>query len=811
MGNLDRITQSEAGHGRSSGRMPRRPRVPQRPAVHRIALFSAPVLAAAIVVGGPSVTVVAAAAVGAQTIVAAVGGRRRLSADSRPDRRWWGDPVGLITAGFLVVAVAAAFEASAGDQLSMAPITELCIAGLVIVVGGLGALLDERIRDFGDDIVLEGIVVSATIGVTTWLLAVEGRVASGDLRQGFGAALVVATAVALVATLSAARLGLGLGGTTAARLLTAGTGLVFAGRVIALVQALTDAKLGRVACAVTLGGVAIGAAGLAHPKISAMRTRLTCVPARLGAARLAVLVAAVLTVPAVTALRLLNRDVVSVESVLVTCSISSLAVVTYLAGLLREWARIERRAQHDELTGLANRGQFHERLAMALAAAASSGTQLAVLFCDLDRFKVVNDSLGHDAGNLLLQTVASRIAGALPAGATVARLQGDEFAVLIPNLDGGQKHSTELARRILETTAEPCMIGRRPLHVTCSIGVAHYPEDGGDHETLLRAADTAMYRAKEEGRNTAVVHTAEMHRRALGRFDLETALHSAIDQNELHLRYQPKVDLATGTIVGCEALLRWDHPDYGAIPPAEFVPIAEDSGLILAIGEWVLRTACRQLREWDRAGLPGIHMSVNISARQFQLQSVPDLVARTLRESGLAGERLELELTESLALQGTSHINQVLCELSDMGVRCVIDDFGTGYCGLSYLARFPLTAVKIDRSFVRGIDDPAGHGSQAQIVVAVIGMGRGMGLRVIAEGVETSEQLHFLIRQGCDEMQGMLFSPPLLPGRFERLLRSERSGGHDNPVRALAIPAPARPSENGRRPSSRRLDPLLRR
>jgi diguanylate cyclase (GGDEF)-like protein len=531
--------------------------------------------------------------------------------------------------------------------------------------------------------------------------------------------------------------------------------------------------------ALTAAGLMLTAIAMLHPTIAVEPAFVRTTPARMSFARLLIVVVAVLLVPGLTLWKLIAGGRVALESVATCSALLSLVVVAYLAALLREWAKIERRSQHDELTGLPNRRQFHDRLADALAESERSGEHVAVMFLDLDRFKLVNDTLGHAAGNVLLMTVGKRLVDHAPPGAMIARLQGDEFALLVPDAVDGAT-SLAAANELLGAIGQPVTIAKRKLHVSGSIGVAHSPQDGREPEALLRSADRAMYRAKELGRNQAQLHTADIQAKVEGRFDIESALHGAAERGELRLLYQPKVDLRSGKVMGAEALLRWEHPEMGTISPADFIPIAEENGLIVELGEWALLEACDQLRKWEKAGFPELTVSVNLSPRQFQLQHIPDLVASVLRLSGINPARLELELTESLALQDPIVVSATLSDLRAMGVECSIDDFGTGWSGLSYLSHFPINALKIDKSFVWGIGDEGASdqtGNQASIVLAIIAMAKGLNLRVVAEGVETPAQLYFLLRNGCDQMQGNLFSPPVSAERFEQLVMLERVAG----------------------------------
>jgi diguanylate cyclase (GGDEF)-like protein len=403
---------------------------------------------------------------------------------------------------------------------------------------------------------------------------------------------------------------------------------------------------------------------------------------------------------------------------------------------------------------------------------------LAVLFIDLDNFKHINDSLGHDSGDLLLTLAASRLSDSVNEGDTVTRQGGDEF-VLILSEDGEVQVVTQ---KILEAMSEPFDINGHELRITCSIGIACYPKDGEDQQTLLKNADAAMYRAKELGRNNAQYYASGMNVKAMERLELENGLYHALARNEFLLHYQPQLDLRTGEIVGMEALVRWQHPERGLVSPAIFIPVAEDSGLIVSLGEWVLRTACTQNKAWQRAGLKPISVAVNLSALQFRQSDLVERVADILRETELDPTCLELELTESLVMQDVEKTIATLSRLKAMGIKLSIDDFGTGYSSLSYLKRFPIDTLKIDQSFVRDITtDP----DDAAIAKSIISMAHDMQLRVIAEGVETEAQKSFLSLRRCDEIQGYLFSKPVPAVEFEKLLREGRSLPMDDSVAAL--------------------------
>jgi diguanylate cyclase (GGDEF)-like protein/PAS domain S-box-containing protein len=428
--------------------------------------------------------------------------------------------------------------------------------------------------------------------------------------------------------------------------------------------------------------------------------------------------------------------------------------------------RISHLAQHDCLTDLPNRLLLNDRLTRAIASARRNGNRLAVLFLDLDRFKHINDSLGHAIGDKLLQSVAERLVTRVRGSDTVCRQGGDEFVVLLSEL-GHPEDAAACAKKILTALTAPHRIAQHDVHVTVSIGVSTYPEDGQDAETLVKSADTAMYQAKENGRNNYQFFRHHMNVRAAERQSLEGSLSRALERHEFVLHYQPKINLETGAITGAEALIRWLHLGRGLISPAQFVPIAEETGLLLPIGQWVLREACRQARAWLDAGLRPVPVAVNISAVEFRDKGFLEGVRAILKDTRLEPRNLELELTESVLMQHAESTASVLQALKAMGVQLAVDDFGTGYSSLSYLRRFPINALKVDQSFVRQITADA---DDAIIASAVISMGKSLKLRVVAEGVETREQLAFLQDQCCDEGQGYYFSRPVVAEQFAKLL-----------------------------------------
>jgi len=425
-------------------------------------------------------------------------------------------------------------------------------------------------------------------------------------------------------------------------------------------------------------------------------------------------------------------------------------------------------AQHDFLTDLPNRMLLHDRLQQAISLARRHGHRIAVLFLDLDHFKHINDSLGHVLGDQLLQAVATRLKTCVRRSDTVGRQGGDEFVLILSELDVPENAAIS-AGKLLAALTVPYHIGLHNLHVPVSIGVSIFPDDAADAETLINNADTAMYQAKENGRNNFQFFRPEMIARAMERQFIESSLRVALERKEFSLHYQPKIDLCSDTIVGVEALLRWRHPERGFIPPAQFVPIAEDTGLLLPIGRWVLREACRQSRAWLDAGLPPMPMAVNISALEFRSENFVESIRAVLKETRLDPHCLELELTESVLMKHAESTISMLKALKDIGVQLAVDDFGTGYSSLSYLRQFPIDSLKMDRSFVHEI---SGKFDDAAIVSAVISMGNSLNKRVIAEGVETREQLDFLTAAGCEEAQGYYFSAPMVADEFAALLEA---------------------------------------
>ncbi len=425
--------------------------------------------------------------------------------------------------------------------------------------------------------------------------------------------------------------------------------------------------------------------------------------------------------------------------------------------------RIRHLAYHDLLTDLPNRALMSERVAAAIVRAKRDGRRVALLFLDLDRFKNVNDSLGHVAGDELLRSCATRLLTTLRAADLVGRQGGDEFAILLADL-AELEDAARIAAKLVEAMRRPFVIGSHELRLTCSIGVAVSPENGDSFDVLLQNSDAAMYAAKDAGRDCFRFHSVEMTQRATWRLEMENDLRRAVPAEQLWLAYHPQIDLATGRLAGCEALVRWRHPTRGAMNPAEFIPVAEDSGIIVSLGDWVLREACRARARWRKMGMETGRVGVNVSSIQFRDPAYVGTVERALADAGLPASLLELEVTESVIMGGFEDVVATLNALGKLGVRLSVDDFGTGYSSLSYLKRFPVDKLKIDRSFVTELPD---DGESGAIASAIIGLAHGLGMRVIAEGVETDRQVAWLREHGCEEGQGHFFAAPLATADFE--------------------------------------------
>ena len=427
-------------------------------------------------------------------------------------------------------------------------------------------------------------------------------------------------------------------------------------------------------------------------------------------------------------------------------------------------------AYHDLLTNLPNRALLRDRLSLAISQAKREDEMLAVMFLDLDRFKNINDSLGHVVGDELLQQVSTRLKSCVREGDTLARFGGDEFTLLLPKITRGKEDVSSIAEKINDVLKDPFVIDNNELYVSASIGISIYPRDGTNMDLLIKHADIAMYHVKDTGKNNYKFYSDDMTTPYFQNLSLETGIHKALDNDEFHLMYQPQINLKTGEIVGVEALLRWDHPEHGMITPAEFVPFAEETGMIVEIGHWVLRNACAELRRWRDAGLPEIRMSINMSARQLAEKAIVKHISNILKDYGIPGHCLEIEITENTIMSDMDSVIQKLKALSKKGVFIAIDDFGTGYSSLSYLHKLPIHTLKIDRAFIKEVNMQHSGNS---IINTIVAMARGLNLNVIAEGVETQQQLEYLQEIECSEAQGFLFGKPLPADVITQLLIQE--------------------------------------
>ena len=641
----------------------------------------------------------------------------------------------------------------------------------------------RRVRDA--DVLVEAALVGTAVGIVLHVLLGSWREQTWAGAWGDAVGALPATLVAL----DVALLVIGARSLRARGAWRGPLGILHAGLAFLLLAHLwqgvqsAQGHPGGAPASVLAGlGLLALAASAAHPGSAAEPLQPLDQPKLFSTSHAAIVATALLAAPAMLIVQAV-RGVAASATVATGATVSGAILAGYLVGLLRERADTELQATHDALTGLPNRTLVVDRLERAISHARRGGTSLAVLFVDLDRFKDINDTFGHAAGDELLGAVATRLSRCVRDEDTVARLSGDEFVLLLPHL-AQPEDALEVARRILDSLGQPVAIAGERMLVAGSIGVATYPADGSTPDELLESADAAMYRAKETPGNSWELFSGQMATDARERLRTESALLDGIGRGELVLHYQPVVELETGRTVGAEALMRWNHPERGLLPPSEFIPIAERSDLIVTLGEWAIQEACRELRHWRDLGFGGISIAVNASTRQFA-HGLSSTVAAALRDTGADPENLVVELTESTIVDDTDAVAETLTELRQLGVRSAIDDFGTGYCGLRYLSSLPVASLKIDRSFVQTMT-PSG----AAIVAATNAMGKSLGLTLVAEGVETPEQQRFLVGQGCERAQGYLFGRPMPADDLIDRLRTERGMGHPvAPVPRAPVPS----------------------
>ena len=704
----------------------------------------------------PSVGIPATAAMAAGLVLH----RRPRPTEAPPG---WIDPSLLITLGCAVLALTGA-GIGAGGWASVG------LAAYPLLIIGFLRLQSARLPEREADVLVQAGLVATTFALGLWALVEPARIRLAVPLGTAEVAVALAALDLLVLTLAVHLLLLPGERIFAYRGSALALGFLFGAHLAAALAVFSG---GLIPAGVVPGLVVVAFALLAVSALDPSSRRLfeplIGEPARFSAAHLVMTEMGMLAPPVVIVFHAVRRAAVPPATAIGAATVS-LVLAAYLGSLLLQRSVIERRAEHDGLTGLPNRTLYEDRLARALAHARRNALAVAVLVVDLDRFKEVNDSLGHAAGDELLREAAQRLRSCVRDEDTVARLGGDEFGLLLPH-GSGVDGAVRVARRLLEAFAVPVELGGAPVVVTPSIGISLFPDDGFTPEQIVAGADAAMYRAKERGRNTFEIFSPSLRSEANERLALEAALRRALEREEFVLHYQPKVDIATGRITGAEALIRWEHPERGLTFPDFFIPLAEQTGLIGAIGEFVIAAACEQLQAWRAGGLPPLTVAVNVSATQLR-GGLAEYVSRALRLAGLDGASLELELTESAALDSLELTVAQLQELRALGVTCSIDDFGTGYCGLSYLSRLPVDGLKIDRSFITEL----WTGSDT-IVTAVIALGHSLGLKVIAEGVETADQLAYLADRGCDEMQGYLFSKPVPADEFAALVAARAQDG----------------------------------
>jgi diguanylate cyclase (GGDEF)-like protein len=680
----------------------------------------------------------------------ALGMSRHRSRHSRSWRAAW-SILGLALAVQTVATVVAA--CSGLPSMYPAPLDWVGAMCALSAACALGGLLSTRVRGRAVDAALEGSIIAVSCAYLTWAWAI-----TRGIDQAQALATVVPLAIWIVAVWMLLRLiFLTKEHIVAYRYLAASFVCLLAVNAIFAGTRLGGSSLDRSgALGLALWGYCLWGAAAVHPSLRRTFEPTQPRASNFGTGQLLLSVLAITLGPITVAFVASGRDMHGLVGVLEGSAIAPGLLAVYLIRQVRARARAEYRAQHDPLTGLPNRTLFHDRVEVALAQARRSGTGVAVMFLDLDRFKSINDSLGHAVGNQLLHAVAKRLRETVRESDTVARMGGDEFTVLLGDIKETDDASTT-AQKLVEQFSKPFVAGGRELHTTTSIGIALYPADGDDVDTLLKHADSAMYRAKSRGRDSFEFFTPDLSVRAQARLSVESGLRHALDRKGLELHYQPQVDVCSGAIVGLEALARWPHKGVGMLMPSVFVPIAEETGLIVPLGDWAIDEACADLRRWLNAGIAPRPVAVNVSARQLSDASLVDKVGAVLERYDVPAQYLELEITESVFMRDLTSSTATLVQLRELGVKCSIDDFGTGFSGLSYLADMPIDSLKIDQSFVAHVQRVQ---DSAPIIEAIIGLARALQLNVVAEGVESEEQARFLAHAGCTEMQGYLFSPP---------------------------------------------------
>jgi diguanylate cyclase (GGDEF)-like protein len=668
--------------------------------------------------------------------------------------------LGMGLLGVIGVAVIEALDRTGAPATSPSAVT-LFLGSAALALLGLVSLIRQRLPGRAAEALAEAFVAALALGVVLAALVLARMHTARDIPS-----MCVPLLDLVVLWVAVSLISMTPQHPVAYRYLIAGFGCVFAASSVNWVLTVLNRSSWVPLDAVLLWGACLWAGAMLHPS---QRSKFDPVPARStkpSVAHATLLMVCTLVVPGVLLARLFTAGADRDPGLALGATVLPVVIVVYLLHRVFAHAAAEYRAQHDPLTGICNRTLFEERLKSSLTQAERSGTAVGVMYLDVDRFKSINDSLGHAVGNQVLQAVVKRLQGCLRSHDTVARMGGDEFTLLLPGVNG-KEQCAAFAARTVQAFSDPIAIGGRQLSVQTSVGIALYPDDGDDAETLLKNADTAMYQAKSSGRNTFEVYDSAMSALARLRFALETSLRAAVESGRLAMHYQPKYLTATGEIAGVEALARWRHPRLGFIPPWAFIPLAEESTLVETLGEWVLETVCRQAQKWRKEGLLKVPVSVNMSPRQFARQPVVAMISDVLDRTGLPANLLEIEVTESVLVEHRDEVTQALGRLRSMGVRCSIDDFGTGYSALTYLADFPVDAIKIDRSFVTRIDSDLGASS---IVAAVIALAHSLGLEVVAEGVETDSQVEFLRARECDQVQGFRFSRAVPADEFEALL-----------------------------------------